>query len=360
MNFRNAAILPSEALDAEGTKIIDITSKDVISRLSIQGKATNNGTTLTAHPAKIITQIELVDGSDVLWSLDGIEALAMFYYQSGLTPFVVNNYQDNEMAIVDFEILFGRYLYDPLLAFDPAKFKNPQLKITYNRAGGGSAPDAATLRVNADVFDEKVPAPTGFLMVKEQISYTMGASANEYIDLPTDHITRGLMIQSLKSGSAPWGLYNEIKLSEDNDKRIPFDEFTSDLLKYYAARYPALNENFTVAGNAAAQTVYCMTSYEGIANAVQRDGTAGTFLATQPMGGTFDITGGAGGTVQGGVAGFCPFGALYLPFGNPQEIEDWYDVLKLGNLKLTLKGHSGLAGTETCQVITEQYRKYAA
>jgi len=358
MNYRNATVLASESLNASGTKVIDLTLQDVISRICIQVKATNNGTTLTAHPAEIVSQIEIVDGSDVLCSMSAKEALALSYYQTGRTPFVVNNYQDDEMAIFNAEIMFGRFLYDELLALNPTKFRNLQLKITYDRDAGGSAPDAATLRVKADVFDQKTPAPVGFLTTKEVVSYVMTASANEYIDLPIDNIMRGLMIQSEKAGTAPSGLYNNIKLSEDNDKRVPINEATSDLLKYFAALLPALQENFTVAGNAAAQTIYCMTGYEGWVNAVQRDGAAGDFIATQPAGGTFDLTGGAGGTVQGGVVGYAPFGSLYLPFGKQNVIEDWFDVTKIGSLRLTLKGASGLAGTETCQVTTVQLRKY--
>ena len=360
MNYRNATILASEAMNASGTKVIDITLKDVISRICLQFKPTNAGTTLVAHPATIVSQIEMVDGSDVLWSLSAKEAMALAYYQTGKTPFVTNNYQDNEMCSFNVELYFGRFLYDELLGFDPAKFRNPQLKITYNRTAGGCSPDAATMRVKADVFDQKVPAPIGFLMAKELVSYVLPATtaANEYIDLPTDHPIRGFMVQSEKAATSPSSLYSEIKLSEDNDKRVPIDEKTMDLLKYFAAMKPAIQENFTVAGNAAAQTVYCMTGYEGWINAIQRDGSEDSFLATQPVGGSFNLTGGTGGTVQGGIVGYAPFGALYLPCGKPDVVEDWYDVTAIGNLRLTIKSGSGLAGTETCQVITEQLRAY--
>lgn len=360
MLYRLANILSTEALSTSGTKVIDLTLKDVISRLNIDVYGVNNGTTPTAHPANIVSKIELVDGSDVLCSISGYEALALFYYQTGRTPFVINNYQDNEWCRCMFSINFGRWLYDPMIGFNPAKHKNPQLKITYTLANGGSTPDAGGLKVTADVFDEKVVAPIGFLTAKEVVSYTMAASANEYIDMPTDHIYRSMLILGKGANNTTEMQYSNIKLSEDNDKRVPIDEGRATLAKLYGAMHPPISEHFVKAGAAGAVRTFCMTSYEGAISATPRETLVGDFVATQPASGATNITSAAGATIHGIITGFMPCGALQIPFGDPTDPADWYDVTKIGNLRNTITAGSGASSNNTCQIVTEQLRKYAA
>jgi hypothetical protein len=360
MFYRNAKILANESLSASGTKVIDITLQDIISRISLDIYGVNNGTTHTAHPAEMVSTIELVDGSDVLFSLSGAEALALDYYQSRRSPFVINNYQDDEYCRCIYNLNFGRKLYDKLLALDPAKFRNLQLKVTYDRDGGGSSPDEGGICVVADVFDQKAIAPIGFISPKEIVSYTMAASANEYIDMPVDLNMRSVMLLCKDSDGGTPIKYNEIKLSEDNDKRIPYNEYKSRLLKIFGGNLPPIQEHFVMAGSASAKTVYCMSSYEGQISVVQRDGTEDSYLATQPADGKVNITGGETGTIHGIIQGYAPFGSLLLPFGDPQDVEDWFDLSATGSLRMTIKASSTADSTNTCQVVTEQIRPYAA
>lgn len=360
MNYRNSILLSHESIATAGTKTLDITLKDIISRIGIQVKATNNGSAPTAHPAAILSSIEVVDGSDVLFSLSGKECLALNFYNQRKTPFCINNYLDNVMNVTFYTIDFGRWLYDPMLALDPTKFRNPQLKITHNLASGGSAPDAATLEVLADVFDDKPATPQGFLMTKEQVSYSLSASANEYIDLPTDYNHRIMLIMSLSASKQPYEQFNEIKLSEDNDKRIPFNDKTSDLIKYMAALFPELQEYIVGAAATTTKDFFCMSTYEPIVAGLSTDHGAAYLKPELGYGGNLDIRASANANFQAIVRGWCPFGAVPLVFGDQNMLDDWYDVSKIGNLRLTLKAGSSPGSNSTCEVITQQMRNYPA
>lgn len=357
MNHRHAVLLSHESIATPTTKTLDVTLKDIISRLCIQVKATNNTAVPVAHPASIISKIEIVDGSDVLFGLSGQELLALQFYNTRRTPFCINMYLDTVMNITTYEIYFGRFLYDPILALDPTKFTNLQIKITHNIANGGSGAAAGTLEVTADIFDQQTVTPIGFLMAKENVSYTLITGANEYVDLPTDYTLRKLIVMSLVAGKQPWELYNEVKLSEDNDRRIPLDDKTSDLLKYMGAQFPRISESIEGATADATKTFYMMSTYEVELAAIAMGFTAAYLKSDYMYGGTADIRASAACNFKALITGGAPFGSLCLPFGKQDDHENWYSMADIGSLRLTIKAGT-IAGTPTCEVLTEQLRTY--
>jgi len=358
MNHRIASMLAAEDASTAATKTLDITLNKPISRITVQYKMTNGSNDPTGHPAKAVTKIEVVDGSNVLYSLSGIEAQALNFYETGRLPVSLITYVSGIQSSVLAEINFGRYLWDELLALDPRKFQNPQLKITHNKALGGAAPSASTLSVYAHVFDDKAITPAGFLMSKEQYGYTLAASAKEQIDLARDFPYRLMMIKSLTAGKQPWENYNKLKLSEDNDAKVIInDELVTDLFKLYN-EYPRISEQILVQDMDSATPVFCTPTYL-MAIASLGIGAADTaFFTTQSTGGSFNATGTSDALAQLTVTGSGPHGALALWMGKKEIIEDWYDVSKVGNLKLTITAGSGASGT--CEIVSQQLKKYAA
>jgi hypothetical protein len=358
MNYRIASLLASEAANTAGTRTIDVNVKQPISRITIEMKGTNSTSVPVAHPAKMVSKIELVDGSNVLFSLSGVEAQALNFYERGRLPDGLMNYVTGVQCAATFELNFGRWLWDELLAFDPTKFNNPQLKITHNLAAGGSTPTAATLSVFAHCFDEKKATPVGFLMSKEQFSYTLVASAKEAIDLAADIPYRFLLVKSLTAGKNPHENYNKIKLSEDNDARVLInDESVSSLIKLLQ-EYPRIVEGILTYDLDGEETIYCSPSYLEC-NVGQGMNAADTALfADQGYGGAFDATGTANQLAQWLITGHMPHGTLLLPFGKKEVIEDFYDVAKVGSLKLTITAGSGASGT--VEIFSQQLKKYGA
>lgn len=360
MNYRNTVMLSTEAMAASGTKIIDLTLSDIISRITIFVAGKNTAVAPTAHPAKMISRIELVAGSDVLWGLSGSEALALMFYQNKETPYVQNWYKATWYCQFCIDINFGRFLWDKLLAFDPKKFTNPQLKITYDRAAGGAAPDEGQFKVMADVFDQKEISPIGFLSAKEIVSYTMAANSNEYVDVPLDRLLKSLIVFPRKGATAPLTHISTIKLSEDNDKRILWDDTCSQIIKNNGNLYPLINEHFFSTGAAAHVVVYCMSAYNGNISAVVRENMVGVIEVYQPQDAWFHILSPVDKDVHGVITGRAPFGSLIMPFGDPSDLDDWYDVSKVGSLVLRIKAGGDASASNTCEVVTEQLRKYAA
>ena len=210
MKYRTTSILAKEDLGASGTKTINLNVKDMISRIDMIWKTTIvTVSAMTAPHVDCLSKIELVDGSDVLFSLTGEEAQALNYYDRSDTPSddLSLTVGDIDTSVISLD--FGRFLYDTDLALDPSKFRNLQLKVTWDEDASNASVVVNSLQVNAHVFDEKKITPRGFLMSKEFYSYTPSANNWEYVDLPTDYVIRKVMLRS-KSTIGNMLIYQQI------------------------------------------------------------------------------------------------------------------------------------------------------
>ena len=358
MRYRVAEMLAPEDFGASGTKTIDVNVKDVISRIDIIFRTFNGSSVFSDHPAANILNIELVDGSDVLFALSGRECQALNFYNRKMTPNNRLTGSNGEWMRANFGLDFGRKLFDPMLAFDPKKFVNPQLKITWDEDVANTSCEVNDLRIIAHIFDEHVPTPTGFLTSKELYSYTPVAGAYEHIDMPADRPLRNLMIGSHQEERAFTEMIAELRLSEDNDRKIPFDLTGDELFWYLKENYPEIIENvYHNIGTSA--TAFRVTPADDAVIVGSRTSTTGGLWIV------FDNGGKARGlcvtsqeTVYMHCKGYVPHGYAMLPFGDQDDPEDWYDITKIGSLRLRLKAGPSLGTTPTTQVVTQQVRKY--
>lgn len=358
MNYRLATILATEDLGASGTKVIDLTMSDILSRIQIIHGAINGDPGQDQHPAANLPKIEIVDGSDVLYSLTGKCAQARDFYDrprplgTNVTALI------GAMQEVTIDLNFGRYLYDPILAFDPKKFTNPQLKITFNRALANTSCTTAYTTVKADQFDEKVPTPTGFLMNKEHYIYPPTANGYEYIDLPRDHPIRSMGIQMLRAGMNPLALFSEARLSEDNDKRVPFTIGQASAKIIHYRDYPHILQFLNMFTHDTDLTIYVDP---GVVHSVTGATTDGVqhFAGVDSGGGTIIVRSeGVAKAFTGQVMGMLPHAVWHFPFGLQDQIDDWYDVRKLGSVVLRVKAGAAALATDTFRVLLQQYRAY--
>lgn len=358
MNYRKATLLAQESATTAATKTIDITLSEVISRLQIKFNSTNNGHLHTDHPAKQISKVEIVDGSEVLFQLNGQQIEALMFYETGKSrnyEMECRNGVENRMVL---NIYFGRHLWDTLLAFDPTKFKNPQLKITHNLALGGSAPNAATLEVFADVFDEKSVSPIGFLLMKEHYSYTSDSSAaNKYIDLPNDFPIRRILVQGYKADSWWDNIFSEIDLDEESGKRHPWNQDAYDLMQLLTEKYGPYTEVLVCTTPAVAANQRWYVTPTEVPGVMLSGIGSSTLMGTdaEATGGYFRIQNTAVQAFRALVRGILPHGVAPLDCGDLNDPEDWYDVTKKGKIRLRLKA----GGSATVNVILQQLRKYA-
>lgn len=358
MNMRLAKILDAQTFTSDQVKVIDVNLINIISALYLEVKSLNSSGTPAAHPCASVSKVELIDGSRILHSLSAKEIQARMFYHFGKSPENVVNYENDVYGTTPLIIPFGRFIGDPMYALDPARFQQLQLRVTIDVGAGGSSADAVILDVDADVFDGKAVSPVGFLLAKTHYNYSLVSSAIEDIQLPRDRVLRSLFIESAYTGKMPYEQYNQVKLTENNDQKIPFDQRISHYMKYLMSRYGKISEHLVGTVDTSGVAFPCAAAYETIAAGVGQGGTALYFTQTAGAGGTVTIKGNAGGLGQFHVSGGAPFGTIILPFGNPQDPEDWYKMDGITSLQLKITAGSSVGSSSTLTVFTEQVEPY--
>jgi len=362
MNYRLATLLPEEALTpaAAGTKLIPIRLSEPVSRIVLKYNVTKSLQAMCDHPAADITKIELVDGSDVLHATTGLENQALCIFdrrvptmQNGVS--LINVPQDSM-----FGIDFGRWLYDPELAFDPKKFNMPQLKVTYNSLLSDTGGTVPKLQVHAYVFDEKVISPVGFLMSKEHHSEAApaGATAHKYVDLPVDYPYRRIMVRAFLVNYPPEHTISHVKIDEDNERRIPFDVDVEDYCERQRGRWLQVADHMHV--NPAVTTQYYFVTPSNYFAAIQglcTSPTAHYNVALGRTGGRVSITSDEITTILGEAMGWQPNHSFDFECGDPNDLSDWWDVTRVGDLRLRVTG-GGAGASGDFQVVIQQLRRY--
>ncbi len=358
MKYRLAEILSPEDLSTTGTKVIDITMKDVISRIEVIFRTKNGDSGFDDHPAGNVSKIELVDGSEVLFSLSGRECQALNFYDRLLPADNHMTGSNGEWMRACFGMDFGKFLWDEELGFDPSKFVNPQLKITWDEDVANTSCVQNSMMIIAHLFDELTPTPDGFLMSKEMYTYTPAANAYEPVDLPTDYPIRRLLIGSHQEAYTFTQMVAEIRLNEDNDKRVPFDITGDELFWQIKKRYPEYIENVYMVLATGGTTFRVTPSEDAVIVGSRTSVLKSLWIIFQNGGKANGKVETSDETVYMLCKGYIPHGYAPLDFGPSQDQKNWYDVSKIGSLGLRIKAGPSLGSTPTTQVITQQLRTY--
>lgn len=359
MNYRTAVILPLKTLaTTASTEVIDINVRDPISSLRFEAIWTSHSEGARLYPEyDVFSKIELVDGSDVLFSLDGTEMAALHFYEGHPFIYCGASNLDSEAESLHLQYNFGRFFRDPMLAFDPTKFRNPQLRITYNPATPHASATSLQLEVTAELFDEKIISPIGFLRATQFHSYAPGATEYEYIDLPTDLVIRKLYLQTRRMGSAASLLLTDVKLSEDNDKRIPFEMTDTNWANLCGQKWGTCFQNFWAYTGGVMDYVFAAPcKYETVAGLNTTDYTGVRHVSFS--GGRLTLASDVTTDIASGILrGFLPFFVYCYPFGDEGDPADWYDVTKVGSLRLRVQSSSQSVGA-TNNTILQQLRRF--
>ena len=357
MNYRYATLLAETSITADKTEIVDLDFHDVVSRLDIFYRYAASKHGMDSYNYADIDKIEVVDGSDVLFSLTGGEAQALNIYSRKVPTMSHGQHWHNNSEFVTFGIDFGRELWDREFAFDPSKYSNPQLKITVDFGTADTGISTSYLTVKAHMFDERKASPRGFLMAKEHYSYSIGADGSyEYVELPQDYVIRKMLVKAYASGYEPWYQIEDIRLDINNEAKIPFDV---NVEEYHRARKgvdPAIEEDFQILLPITGTDYYVTpTSYYTPLGGTTL-GTDVQYFDGIPRGGKLTMKCASGLQFRGTVRGYLPNHCIHFPFGVENDPTDWFNPTGVDKARLRLEAGTGATGTGA--IVLEQLRPY--
>ena len=347
-----------------GMHIEDINILDPIMDFYIRLRAENGATSNIENSIiDVLNSIEVIDGSDILWSLDSEEILAnqMYHYKESMSLGI--DERGGEYQATTYKIPFGIGRMHPEVAFDPTRFANPQIVLDWDlaniRAAGADAFVTGSLRLDimADVIDEAPARPTGYLMTKEIKEYVSGTLTEERTELPVDYAYRTLYVRSFLAHKCPAICLEKVEHTINEDKYRPFDIYTDDWREwlkewyglwhqgywYYPPDVTLVPKNPYLRGNLSA-------SVEG---SVAADDVVLPSLADCEV--QIKTANATGTDVHVKADGSLPFGTWAWPYGDPESPEEWlqFEYTDKSRLKVTSFDHA-----PRVQVFLTQHRMY--
>jgi len=365
--YRKYYVQDNFTLANAGTRTIDVNIQDPITAFWIKFQATNGGTSNKGNLLpQCISSIQLIDGADVLYSLSGQQAYALAAYQLGHMQENIFDESAGDPQTFSFPMMFGVKFGDKVRSFDPRRFKNPQLRFTWNlaavRAVGllGFAGANLQLSILADVM-EGAPTPSHFLMHKEIYTWTSAALGWEYIDLPMDYPYRGMMLRGVKAITIWHWIFNQLRMNCDGGQHIAMNIRGWDLMNWLATQLPIFHYThcFRVTNGQTLELV--LRDHESLQ--LQCDATPDTDI-------TYSNSGWGSGPAQtqtagapaapnlkfyADVQGRNPFDCAYIPFGQQDDPADWFPTRSFKGIRMEIQGGVALAANS---LVLTQDRPY--
>lgn len=368
MRYRNVELYYELALDDTGTKIIDLKTTDPLSAIRLKFAGTNGATNNQENRMDdVITKIEIVDGSDQLFSLNMKQAHCFQFFNTRKTPRIIIEERGGGSVAEDVILQFGRYLYDPEYYLDLTKFSNPQLKITTDedvvRAMGATGFVSGTFNVtiNLHVIEDGAAAAKGFFMYKELYAFTSGTTGDEHVDMPRDYPYAGVLMRAYVAGNDASENISNIKMSCDAGKFIPIDKKTAHINDWNEEDYGPCQIRCQLE-RANGDTVLHILNKEPVA-LLEMDEATGMTRAMYQWSGQFVLylTDHAGAAITSDmwvralITGGGLHSTAFVPFGLLSEPDTYFDPKEWNDIDLILTQ----AAAATVQIAAQQLRPYA-
>jgi len=368
MRIRDAVLRDSQTYTDTETVIIDLDGMDPISWISLRVHCTNGSVSNLANRiSDIVTKIEVVDGSDAIISLTGIQAQCMEYYKTGKLPVIFPSEWASGQQREYFNILFGRKKWDKRYGFMPDRYSNPQLKVTFNKAAIRAASTTGFADANNIIMTivaklvEQGAAYQGVLMQKEIYSYTSASSGQERFDLPTDYPYTFGMMRSWLDGNDINENMSDLKISMDNDKFILFDRDVQELDAEAFSRYGMQSYKHDVLRGGSTNFPVIWNKEPSYVGWVRTPGTPRHVLAYAQWSSNiyielYDLAtpslDGTARSITGVCSGHCPYSTLPVWFGDPDDPDFLFDPRQYGKVEVIADEDAAAA----CSFVLEQVR----
>lgn len=369
VKFRDYYFYREKTVSNVDTLIVPLDVKAPLSYLKIEIEATNGATSCTDHEIlDDIAKIEIVDGSKVIDSLSGKDWLAANAFHFKRLP---RHSLSEVLGVVQEETLyipFGRYLDDLDMYFNPARYKNPQLRIAIDldiSATVGFATGTGKVTVMGRLIEEGAKSYQGYLMHKYVEEFTSAASGDKKVEMYNDYPWRLLLVRALLTATKHDANLTRWKLSCDADEEVPFDKYTEDIVDMNYEKFGLLRQAktlYVIDGNTSLLDLFDIRNHsvliapaDTVMSATALAGEKVTHSVMRGHDAAADVTGleaeTSAKTVQVAVDGLASNAVLAYPFYYEDKPEEYFDAPGYGRVDLYLTQ----AAAASCAVILQQF-----
>lgn len=367
MRYRHVYLENSKLLDDSGEYTVDINVRGPVTALLIDFRATNGGTTNEKNTLQEnISALEVIDGSTVIYSLDGMEAFAHSAYLLGHFPYANFAEPPSRVQVATFPIMFGRFLGDQQYALDPQRLANPQFRIkwdmaTINSVGASGFLTNTTYLTVIAVVMENAARPSHVLLTKQVYTYTT-AVGTEYVDLPRDHPYRNLMVRGYLTLKRPYEVISNYKINCDGGAYVPLDIETQDWLHWVQLTQDAFRYRHCMHQGDSQWLFLVLKEMESVQlQSEDVQNITACWYDVYHCGENMilvennDVA--YSSSVNWGVQaqGYCPYACVFFPFGDPAEPGDWFPASDFGSVRLEL---TGAVADGAAYVVVQQDKAY--
>jgi len=336
-----------------------------VSAIDIKLRATTGATSKQGvYIHDDVDTIDVKDGSDILYSLNGIESQALTCYHNHKMPAAI--FREGAAVVEEetFTVHFGRFLGDERYWLDTDQYRNPLLELALTlaiSATAGFATGTGRVSIVAWIWDEKPAVREGVLISKEYKEFTSLASGDDLTELPIDLPHRLLLVRAYEANVLYETDITQILLRANRGGKILLNmepEMVRDIARQRYGSFSYGVELFRTDADTVDTFLHLIDSVALQAlqdlDIATIDARLANRLTLQLL--TLAVTptiakSTTDRAIDAVVHGFIPFGTLPLLIADPDDPDDWLDPGQYNNMQLVLTQGGAAA---TVQVFGQQ------
>lgn len=230
----------------QNTILVDLPEKDYLSQILVKVYKTNTTYTCALLPVfHFVKKLEVVDGSDVLFSLSGVQCQAIAYYRGRTNPSPHRCDWESTETWDEFFIRFNRFPGDTKYLVNLSLLANPQLRITYDNTvttvdgytySVETASPTVKYTVICDILRGTPPANYvgKFISAREVYTWSPVATGTEYIDMPRTDPIFGIGVRMRYYAYQMVQNFSRVRLNINNQEWVPFDIYYNEMEMLHA------------------------------------------------------------------------------------------------------------------------------
>lgn len=235
MSWERRLLLDNETQTSDSaTRRIPLPRKGALSALELRTRITNGATAGEEHIVNAIDRVEVVaDGSNVLFSLEGVELLRWAWYWLKRFPPQVWNEAAAAVQQLTLPILFGRSVGDPNFWLDLSQYRDVELRIQYSPTISTTGFMSGTTEFHIPMWVDDSSSPPGprlgFLRTTQVKAFTSAASGEEVTELSRLYKYMDILVYAREAGIADGVDITKAEIRVDDKRLIPFTGTWDDI-----------------------------------------------------------------------------------------------------------------------------------